>query len=143
MWAFAGAATAYGVANGIALVAWISSGVAWLALLIWCIRAYEEWFRRRDMENRASFEELEELEEIEASILEELPEPKSLEERTETHFQDQYQKGCVAFEQGDWKDAVRYLTVASALKPNIREVEERLRIAEAKHRQTEKRLKHR
>jgi hypothetical protein len=62
----------------------------------------------------------------------------TLEERNEALFRDQYRKGCKAYEEGDWKKAVHFFTVASALKPNMQEVKERLRIAKAERQRTEK-----
>jgi hypothetical protein len=61
----------------------------------------------------------------------------TIEERNEALFRDQYNKGCQAFAEGNWKMAVHYFTVASALKPDMQEVKERLRIAKAERKRTE------
>jgi len=62
------------------------------------------------------------------------PPRKKIEERNEVLFTDQYKKGCEAFENGDWKKAVHYLTVASAIKPDVKELKDMLTEARKKKR---------
>ncbi len=57
------------------------------------------------------------------------PSRKKIEERSEALFNEEFKKGREAFEKGDWKKAVHYLTVASAIKPREPEVKKMLTIA--------------
>mgnify|MGYP006283403065 CR=1 FL=1 len=54
------------------------------------------------------------------------PGKKKIEERNEALFSDQYKKGKEAFDNENWKKAVHYLTVASALKPDVKEIKDML-----------------
>jgi hypothetical protein len=60
--------------------------------------------------------------------------PAQKQDRNESLFQEQFQKGRKAFEQGDWKKAVYYLTVASAIKPDASDLKDMLTIARDKKR---------
>ncbi|MBN1901356.1 hypothetical protein JW926_08550 [Candidatus Sumerlaeota bacterium] len=55
-------------------------------------------------------------------------------DRNEALFQEQFQKGIKAFDEEDWKKAVYYLTVASAIKPDNQELKDKLSIAREKKR---------
>ena len=62
------------------------------------------------------------------------PSRQKIEERNEALFADQFKKGRDAFEKKDWKKAVHYLSVASAIKPEVKEVEEMLSVARKRKR---------
>jgi hypothetical protein len=62
------------------------------------------------------------------------PSGKKIEERNEALFNDQFKKGQEAFDNGDWKKAVHYLTVASAIKPEVKELKEMLATARKRKR---------
>jgi hypothetical protein len=65
------------------------------------------------------------------------PSRKKIEERNEVLFADQFKKGREAFEKKDWKKAVHYLSVASAIKPEVEELEEMLSVARQRKRAAE------
>ncbi len=46
--------------------------------------------------------------------------------RNEALFQTQYRKGRDAFDKQDWKKAVHYLTIAAAIKPEVKEIKDML-----------------
>lgn len=60
--------------------------------------------------------------------------PPPMQDRNETLFQEQFEKGRKAFENGDWKKAVYYLTVASAIKLNAPDLKDMLSVAREKKR---------
>ena len=66
------------------------------------------------------------------------PSRQKIEERNEVLFADQFKKGREAFEKKDWKKAVHYLSVASAIKPEVEELEEMLSVARQRKRAAEK-----
>ncbi|MCX6999510.1 MAG: hypothetical protein NT106_04330 [Candidatus Sumerlaeota bacterium] len=65
------------------------------------------------------------------------PSRQKIEERNEVLFADQFKKGREAFEKKDWKKAVHYLSVASAIKPEVEELEEMLSVARQRKRAAE------
>lgn len=66
-----------------------------------------------------------------------LPPRKKIEERNEALFADQYKKGSEAFEKGDWKKAVHYLSVAAAIRPDVEDLKNMLATARQNKRAAE------
>lgn len=57
-----------------------------------------------------------------------------LDERSERMFREQYDLGTTAFDAGQWKEAVHYLSVAAAIHPDHEDVRAKLREAREKKR---------
>lgn len=55
--------------------------------------------------------------------------PNQVVDRNELLFKEQYKKGMAAFNKKEWKKAVHYLTIASAIRLNDADLKEKLRIA--------------
>jgi len=62
---------------------------------------------------------------------------RKVQDRNEILFNDQFRRGKEAFEKRDWKKAVHYLTVASAVRPDNKELKDMLAIARQEKRKSE------
>jgi hypothetical protein len=60
---------------------------------------------------------------------------KKLDERSERMFREQWERGLRAFEEGNYKQAVHFLSIAAAIHPENQEVREKLREARERKRQ--------
>ena len=67
--------------------------------------------------------------------------PDRVKHRQEALFQDQYKRGCTAIENGDWKKAIHYLTIAHALRPDDQETKNKLQTARQKRQEGESQAK--
>ncbi len=68
-------------------------------------------------------------------------EPEKIEQRQERLFQDQYSRGCKSIENGDYKKAIHYLTIALALRPEHSDTKEKLQTARQKRQEENKKGK--
>ncbi|OQB23088.1 MAG: hypothetical protein BWY12_00264 [candidate division BRC1 bacterium ADurb.Bin183] len=66
-----------------------------------------------------------------------IPPRKKIEERNEALFANQLKKGTEAFEKGDWKKAVHYLSVAAAIRPDAEDLKNMLATARQNKRASE------
>jgi Flp pilus assembly protein TadD len=60
---------------------------------------------------------------------------KKLDERSERMFREQWERGLRAFEEGNYKQAVHFLSIAAAIHPENQEIREKLREARERKRQ--------